>query len=202
MALCHDPNVLLKILQDHPTLEYRAQENVVFNGFNVIVKQVPPEHEDKIFMIDRYALMKMDTKTIADFRAQLEQKWTPDLMDQNHKTPPRPTAHASAAKYERRHTAGYNPKNIDGGPINGAAIDLPVFPEHHIGAVLARSNVPHTPENRRIAAYAVGMSLDLLVQFLHEQDPDNNLDEVTDFRYMLEQFAEWVGFEKFDPWRK
>ncbi len=46
------------------------------------------------------------------------------------------------------------------------------------------------------------MSLDLLVQFLHEQDPNNNLDEVTDFRYMLEQFAEWAGFEKFDPWRK
>lgn len=201
MALCHDPKVLMDIFKANPSLSFRMHDNVAYNGFNIIVEKVPPKNEDVIFMISRHDMLGMDAEQAKTFRQQFLCDWRTDQVT-NVSYPSRTTAHASAAKYERRHTAGYNPKNIDGGPINGAAIDLPVFPEHHIGAVLARSNVPHTPENRRIAAYAVGMSLDLLVQFLHEQDPNNNLDEVTDFRYMLEQFAEWAGFEKFDPWRK
>lgn len=105
--------------------------------------------------------------------------------------------HEPSARATERHTARYNPTSAEGAPINGASVNLPSFPEHHIAAVISRANVARTPENKRIAAYAVGMSLDLLMQYLREQNPEND-DVVQEFRYMLQHFAEWAGFEDFD----
>lgn len=208
MAITADMKMLEDAIRDYianggDQKDIRLAHKVDTNGFRISVKN-PANLDWTHYDLDRYEAY-LNERSFKDlFRRQLAENMYDSVYAPNRaQTSTIPMQKTMPTKQiSAMHTTGYNPKDDVGAPKNGADINLPKFPEHHVAAVIARATVAHTPENKRIAAYAVGMSLDLLMQFLREQDPTGELDEVKDFRYMLEQFAEWAGFENFDAWEK
>lgn len=163
--------------------KYAASESAYMNGIEIKVS--PVAGPDEVFVMDKYAIMRNDhmwPRRSAELSAE-------DIRNVGYPVEPAKPNYSTF-------------KDDNGGGANGADVELDAFSLQHVQNVCMRANVPLNPENKRIAAYAVGMSLDLLLRHLNEADTTTGDELIEEFRYMLEAFATEHGFPRFDAWKK